>query len=190
MAPPTRYPRSGNTFRARRSKLADRLAEFVLEDGINDLGLRPAAKRLGTSDRMLLYYFGTKSELVAAVLERISERQTTLLGIGPAVRRPPRDLLLRAWAVISDPKFIPFMRVWVEVASRGTRGEAPYQALAKDAATRWLSWIESQLDLASPRDRRTYAAAILAILEGATVLEMSAPHSSRGIADLLSRAFQ
>ena len=52
-----------------RETLLPLLAAYVLENGLADVSLRPLAKAAGTSDRMLLYHFGSKEELVAALLE-------------------------------------------------------------------------------------------------------------------------
>ena len=47
-----------------RETLLPLLAAYVLENGLADVSLRPLAKAAGTSDRMLLYHFGSKEELV------------------------------------------------------------------------------------------------------------------------------
>ena len=41
------------------------LAGHVLAHGLGEASLRPLAKAAGTSDRMLLYHFGTKEALIA-----------------------------------------------------------------------------------------------------------------------------
>jgi AcrR family transcriptional regulator len=138
---------------------------------------------------MLLYHFKTKSDLVAAVLDNISERQIALLGApNPAERLPPGVLLSRAWRVVRDVRFVPFMRIWTEATVRGTRGEEPYRELARRTTERWLAWIELRLDLPAGVQRRETAAAILALLEGATLLEMSQPGSAAGIDRLMAAA--
>jgi AcrR family transcriptional regulator len=181
---------AGN-FAAKRTVLTDRLADIALSDGLSALTLRSAAERLGTSDRMLIYYFTSKAELVRAVLGCISVRQAQMLTAPrPARPIPAEALLARAWSIVSDPRFMPFMRVWAEVASRGTRGEDPYRQLSRDENSRWLSWIEASLDAPENDERRTCAAAILTILEGATMLEMSSPGCTGGVAALLGKAFE
>ncbi|HEY3951201.1 hypothetical protein [Phenylobacterium sp.] len=174
---------------AKRSLWTAQLADFALESGLGGLVLRSAADRLGTSDRMLLYHFKTKSDLVAAVLDNISERQIALLGApDPVERLAPGVLLSRAWRVVRDVRFVPFMRIWTEATVRGTRGEEPYRELARRTTGRWLTWIESRLDLPPGAPRREAAAAILALLEGATLLEMSQPGSATGIERLMAAA--
>ena len=50
----------------RRVEWTEAATDYVLEHGLIGLSLRPLAAELGTSDRMLLYHFGSKDELVAA----------------------------------------------------------------------------------------------------------------------------
>ena len=178
-------------FAAKRSALTDQLADLVLAAGLNDLGLRPAAMRLGTSDRMLLYYFATKADLIAAVLARMSDRMAKLLELSPAkTRTKPDALLAHTWALYQERRIVPYMRVWAEVASRGARGEEPYRRIAHQTIAYWLIWIEERLDMPVGGKRKQTAAAILTILEGAILLEMSNPGSTQGVRALLARALR
>src|SRR5690349_315476 len=52
---------------SRRAELTDGALRYVLEQGLVGLSLRPLAAALGTSDRMLIYHFGSKDALVTAV---------------------------------------------------------------------------------------------------------------------------
>ena len=71
----------------RRDELAEGATDYVLEHGLIGLSLRPLAAALGTSDRMLLYHFSDKDDLVATVL-RVSNR--------PVRGRHPRARARRA----------------------------------------------------------------------------------------------
>ena len=64
---------------ARRAEILDRVADHILVHGLGASSLRPLAKAAQTSDRMLLYYFSDKAELVAAALEIIAMRLTQIL---------------------------------------------------------------------------------------------------------------
>jgi AcrR family transcriptional regulator len=171
--------------------MTQRLTDIALADGLSQLVLRRAAKRLATSDRMLIYYFGTKSAIVYAVLTCISERQSAMLAARSSGRpRSPQRLLDKAWSIVSDPKFVPFMRVWAEVISRGSRGEEPYETLGGQMISSWLSWLETRLAMPVGNARSRHAAAIVTILLGATLLEMSHRNSTRGVAKLLGAALR
>ena len=57
----------------RQSELLDDLTDHVLGVGLLDLTLRPMAAAIGTSDRMLIYHFGSRDALVAAVVAHAGE---------------------------------------------------------------------------------------------------------------------
>lgn len=52
----------------KRIQLLRDVVRYISEHGLVDLSLRPLAAALGTSSRMLIYYFGTKEELLVQAL--------------------------------------------------------------------------------------------------------------------------
>ena len=57
-----------------RERLLGLVAGYVLEHGIADLTLRKLGAAIGTNNRMLLYYFGTKERLISDALLAASHR--------------------------------------------------------------------------------------------------------------------
>jgi len=57
-----------------REELLEKVTDHVLEHGLIGLSLRPVAAAVGTSDRMLIYHFGSRDALVSAVVARSTER--------------------------------------------------------------------------------------------------------------------
>lgn len=53
---------------ARRAELLRDVVEYLQTHGVNDMSLAPMAEALGTSKRMLLYYFGDRGELLMQAL--------------------------------------------------------------------------------------------------------------------------
>ncbi|MEM7525681.1 MAG: TetR family transcriptional regulator, partial [Pseudomonadota bacterium] len=72
----------------KREALLDALADAVLANGLDAASLRPLAKAVGTSDRMLLYYFADKTALLTATFDRVLARLMPLLLPLYPVRRP------------------------------------------------------------------------------------------------------
>jgi AcrR family transcriptional regulator len=172
---------------ARRESLVDELASFVLRKGLGDMSLRRLAGQHGTSDRMLLYYFRDKDDLVIAVLHRVSERLSAILArysTGQTV--PAGRFLAGVLALLGDAQIAPFLRLWAEVIARGARGEQPYRKIATGVVSDWLRWIEGRLGLPPGGSERNRAAAILAIVEGVTLLEMASPGSTKGAGAFLA----
>jgi AcrR family transcriptional regulator len=98
----------------RRAELTDRALDYVLASGLLGLSLRPLAAALGTSDRMLLYHFGSKERLVGAVLDRAQQRlATSIEPTGP----PPRDLaelVEQLWTALRAPAAAQVTRLYLE----------------------------------------------------------------------------
>ena len=53
---------------AKRAELLHGVVEYIAANGLAELSLRPLAAALGTSSRMLIYYFDTKEELLVQAL--------------------------------------------------------------------------------------------------------------------------
>ena len=75
---------------ARRVELAEAATDHALEHGLIGLSLRPVAAALGTSDRMLLYPFTDKDDLVATVLRVSNDRSVAELRLS----RPGKEAAL------------------------------------------------------------------------------------------------
>lgn len=151
----------------RRSAIVDRLADHVLAHGLVAASLRPLAKAAGTSDRMLLYYFADKSELLAATLQRIAERMTIALAEQVAPEPLPLVALQKRLAgLLFEDRFWPYMCVWIELASRSARADPLYAPIAAAIGQGFLAWGEAQLAAENEEARARDAAKLLVAIEG------------------------
>ncbi|WP_248580909.1 TetR family transcriptional regulator [Nocardioides sp. InS609-2] len=110
---------------------------YTLGHGLIGLSLRPLATALGTSDRMLLYHFGTKDNLVAAVLRESNDRAVA----GIAALAPSADLRAAVhdlWSVVNSPELESCTRLYVEAAALGLLGREPYASVVREANEHWL----------------------------------------------------
>ena len=157
---------------ARRAAIVERLADHVLVHGLVAASLRPLAKAAGTSDRMLLYYFSDKTEIIAATLQRIAERMVTLLGAHTAPEPLPLgELITHLSSVVLDAQFWPYMCVWLELASRAGRGDPLYAPIAMQIGSGFLAWGEAQLSSPDPASRARDAARLLVTIEGMVLVK-------------------
>jgi AcrR family transcriptional regulator len=115
----------------RRDAVLARAADYVLDRGLAGLSLRPLAKALGTSTRMLLYDFGSKEQLVHEVLAEIRRREESLLAT--EVRS-----LDDVWRWISAPQREPFLRLFFEIYV-GALGREEAEPLVRD----WLEFLRT-----------------------------------------------
>ncbi len=157
----------------RREAALERMADHLLVQGLAGASLRPLAAAAGTSDRMLLYYFKDKDELLTATLGRIMERLARLLdGVGGGAGPMPfTALLLEIRAVFRSPALQPYMRLWIELAASAARDEAPHRAVAGQIADGFLAWTASRLQVEQEAGRIPLAALLLATVDGLALLD-------------------
>jgi len=124
--------------------LAEQATDYVLEHGLIDLSLRPLAAALGTSDRMLLYHFQDKNDLVATVLNISNER--SVQGIRElAPSRDVRQAVIDLWGAVSTPEQARCGRLYVEAAALGVLGAEPFASVVSGANQVWLQTLADHL---------------------------------------------
>lgn len=156
----------------RREQLIERLACHLLDHGLANASLRPMAAAVGTSDRMLLYYFGTREALLAAVLGQVAAQMASLLEAAVPPQPLPYPILLRRLRpALGAPALGRYMQLWLEIAARAARDEAPYSAIGATIGRSFLSWAEARLSVDDAADGRGLAALLLATLDGLALLD-------------------
>lgn len=156
-----------------RAELEAQLAGWVLTAGLGKTSLRQLAAGVGTSDRMLLYYFRDKAELLEVVLGRIAEAMTLSLSaaVPTGQQFAPAALYARVAALASSAELRPYMDRWGEMAAAAARKEQPFAAIA-DAITRGFQmWIESRLAIKDDVQRRDMASLLIVMIDGGALLE-------------------
>jgi len=166
------------------------LADHLLREGLSGASLRPLAAAAGTSDRMLLYYFADKDELLAATLRQVAARLTRLLdGAGTGIAPSPLSTLIgEVWAAMRTPALQPYVRLWLELAAGAARGQEPHRAVAGQITDAFLSWAADRLLVEDEADRAPQAALLLATVDGFALLEAVGRADAADAADACRRA--
>jgi AcrR family transcriptional regulator len=125
----------------RRDELLDGLLDAFARDGIGGRSLRDVAEALGTSHRMLLHHFGSRDELLLAIVEEVERRQAATLVDLPD---DPAGAVSAMWADVRRPALRPFERLFFECYARGAQGEAPFARLHPSAVHRWLADVDER----------------------------------------------
>lgn len=156
---------------AKRAQIIDHLVDFLLREGLGAASLRPLAEAAGTSDRMLLYYFRDKEELLAATLTQGAAQLTVLLDAAmDATPRTPESLEADLLAATMAEDFWPFTCLWFEIAAHSARGDPLYRQLGGAIAEGFCGWIADRLAIDDPIERRAAAHRLLTVIEGAQLL--------------------
>ncbi len=123
---------------ARRAALAEAATDYALEHGLIGLSLRPLAAAVGTSDRMLLYHFADKDDLVASVLRVSTDRSVQEIRALP----PAADVssfVVGFWDASVTGQLERCQRLYVEAAALGLLGQEPYASVVREANDRWTA---------------------------------------------------
>jgi AcrR family transcriptional regulator len=167
----------------RRAETLNLLADHVLQHGLAASSLRSLAKAAQTSDRMLLYYFKDKSEIIAATIEVIAERMVLRMNGMISPQPLPFDALLRHLALaLAQDEFKPFMRLWLEIASLSARDDPFYRQIGEAIGRGFLVWGARQLEPSNDQSSEKDAARLLLMTEGMVFL------NSIGLNDVIERA--
>ena len=156
---------------SRRRAVLERLADHILNVGLPGASLRPLAAAVGTSDRMLLYYFADKDELLGAVLELIAQRLLALLDGAFSGQQRSDKLLPRISGLMGSPAIKPYMRLWLEITACAARNQEPFLSIAGQLSDGFLGWIATRLEVDREEDRAPVAALLLGTVEGMILLE-------------------
>jgi AcrR family transcriptional regulator len=113
-------------------ELLDKTAAYILENGVADLSLRPLAKAIGTSARMIIYHFGSREHLIESALKQI------LGGIQKEFVQSQRSVL-EFWEWALKPKNQPYVKLIFEVHGLAPRNPKMYGGYVRDAIASWKS---------------------------------------------------
>ena len=150
----------------------DDMARHVLTHGLNTASLRPLAAAAGTSDRMLIYHFGNKDGVIAALLTHLAEMFTDALAQGGTDRaRSPKALVAQVVALQRRPEMAGFLRVWFDILSAAGQGNDAHRATGGQIIDRFRAWIAARLPEDDP-DPQTTADACLTLIEGMALMDM------------------
>jgi AcrR family transcriptional regulator len=126
----------------RREELTEAATDYALEHGLIGLSLRPLATALGTSDRMLLYHFADKDDLVATILRATSERSARGLSELPQ-SRDLRTAVLDLWRAVSTGTQERCQWLYVQAAALGLFGREPYASVVRETNAQWAAAVSA-----------------------------------------------
>ncbi len=141
--------------------------QIVLVEGVSALSFGRVAKELEISDRMVVYYFPTKADLVAAAVVAVgADLQVMLEKAFGSEPLDARELMRRAWPVLSLKKAQPMFNGFFEIIGLASAGQSPYAELAPVLLNGWIDWLAERVKAHSKKRRREIAASIVAQIDG------------------------
>jgi AcrR family transcriptional regulator len=147
----------------RKDELCDKALDYCLKHGVANLSLRPLARAIGTSARLLIYHFGSKDGLLEAIMAEVRVRAQRSFSESMA-KVGQSGVLKQFWNWATAGKNSRYIRLLFEVQTLALQNPAIYAHLLEGNSLSWLALIESALP-ASP-DRRAKATLCAAVIDG------------------------
>ncbi|WP_150308190.1 TetR/AcrR family transcriptional regulator [Planctomonas psychrotolerans] len=106
----------------RRVVLLEGITEALFTRSIGEISFRSLAESLGVSTYTLVYHFGTREELLKAILQSVTDRQNDALGLVDAHHSTVEAFIESfhtAFAIMVDPANRQLQRIEFEAAMMG-----------------------------------------------------------------------
>ncbi|HEY1643955.1 MAG TPA: TetR/AcrR family transcriptional regulator [Streptosporangiaceae bacterium] len=168
---------------ARRAELLELAYQYAVSRGQAELSLRPLARAVGSSPRVLLYLFDSKDGLIRALLARARADELALLaGARDSSQGGLTGLAERTWSWLADDRHRGLLKLWVDGYARSlAEPDGPWAGFAAATVADWLAVLAA----AQPATRRDTPAGeaertlVLAVLRGGLLDLLATGDTSR-----------
>lgn len=154
-------------YRHDRDEILGAAVDVALQGGVGSVSFARVASQLGISDRMVVYYFPTKADLVSAIAVQLGARLQVLLerAFGPEPLQVD-ELQRRAWPVLASSGADGVFRCFFEMIGLSASGTAPFDQLAPALLQGWVDWLATRIAGGSEAERRRRALGVVAQMDG------------------------
>ncbi|QMU68817.1 TetR/AcrR family transcriptional regulator [Streptacidiphilus sp. P02-A3a] len=151
----------------RRAALLDAVVDYTVAYGFSELSWRPVAAALGVSPTTLVHRFGTKEQMLQAVLGRLRERifQATSETVG---EQPDLATAARAvWTRTSDPRRGAEFRLFFAVYGRALQAPQEFSDFLEHVVSDWMNALrDAQGPDTDPATATRTATLVIATIRG------------------------
>jgi AcrR family transcriptional regulator len=130
-----------------REQLLQRVIGYAAREGITGKSLREIALGAGSSHRMLLYHFGSRQGLLAAIVAAMEAQQRAVLAELTEQAQDPTQVMLGLWKQVSSPRLRPFVRLFFEVFGMVVQGAPGTEGLRETMTAPWLAEAATAADV-------------------------------------------
>ena len=161
-------------YRHTKEEILEGALAVAFADGLSQVTYGRVAKQLGISDRIVVYYFPSKEDLVSEVLVSVGLKLQQALE--PAFSSPARDhleLLRAAWPIMARAEADTIFALFFEASGLAASGREPYRTVVPQLVEVWIDWAAEYVH-GAPTQRRAEAEAAVAVLDGLLLLRQMA----------------
>ncbi len=140
--------------------------EAAFDNGLSQLTFGRLAKRLGISDRVIVYYFPTKIDLISEVIIALGGGlQETLSDAFSTPANDYLELLRRAWPLLASDEADGAFALFFEANGLAASGTEPYRSLVPNLVEGWIEWLATFV-VGTPQNKRVEAETAIALMDG------------------------
>ncbi len=123
-------------YRNRREEILASVLDHLLEHGIHGLSFRKLGAAVGVSHVTLRHHFGTKDELLLAVMELIRTREPVPAEL--PTDRGPEDVVRQLWRWWTQPENLRYYRLMYEAYGLALQSPTVYQGFLQSTVPHWV----------------------------------------------------
>ncbi len=127
----------------RPEELLDAIVDYAAARGLSGISLRPLAKGVGSSPRVLLYYFGSKEQLIARIFEHLRIRQQKWLSA--VVGSTLQESFLKMWRRMIRPDALSWFRLFFEAYGVALGQPEEHADFLKSVSRDWINALSRAL---------------------------------------------
>lgn len=144
----------------------------AFDGGLSQVTFGRVAKHLGITDRMVVYYFPTKNDLITEVVLTMGlQLQATLAEAFSGTAAGHIELARAAWPVLATEEVDPVFALFFEANGLAAAGREPYDVLVPVLVDAWIVWAAEFVE-GTPAVRRAQAEAAIALIDGLLLLRV------------------
>ena len=151
--------------------------DLARRENLNALTFGRVAKHFGVSDRVVVYYFPCKEDLITEVLLGMgAQLQETLSQVIPEQATSHLELCQAAWPLLNrsdTPDIDAVFTLFFEANGLAAAGIEPYATVIPQMIHAWIEWVTGIIQ-GPAHVRRAEAEATVALLDGLLLFRQSA----------------
>lgn len=157
-----------------KEQILDGALAAAIDEGLSQLTFGRLARRLGINDRIVVYYFPTKDDLVTEVITSVGlQLQATLAQAFAKPAADHLDLARKAWPILARSNVDPVFALFFEATGLAIAGREPYRSLLPQLVEAWIEWAAALIE-GPPATRRAEAEAAVSLVDGLLLLRQIA----------------
>jgi AcrR family transcriptional regulator len=171
---------------ALRQQLLERAVNYVLQHGVGGLSLRPMAKDMGTTARMLIHHFGSKEALISDVLIAIEESFAKRTATSGDTGRSVIAAIRQMWTDTAAPEMDLALRAIFEVWGHALVHPTRYESFLVSLTEPWIEMLGRRFEQAGhyPADATTLATLAVGAFQGLQLIRLTSGDDARSTAAL------